>query len=158
MNLSDMGAKIREKRREIGLGQEQLAKLAGLSRVTINQLENGALDDLGYAKLLTILGILGLDCEATPASGLKHPLTIAARTASTSYKETLSPAMLARILRSGDAPQKYYPHLMVLLDETPLAVVIGAVKEASGSVPAKEIMRHLAKWAKEWKTNRRAWV
>jgi transcriptional regulator with XRE-family HTH domain len=158
MNLTDMGAKIREKRREIGLGQEQLAKLAGLSRVTINQLENGALDDLGYAKLMSILGILGLDCETTTANGLKNALTIAARTASTSYKDTLSAVTLARILRTGEAPLKYQPHLMVLLDETPLAIVVGAVKEASGSVPAKEIMRHLANWAKEWKTNRQAWV
>lgn len=61
MNLGDIGATIREKRREIGLGQEQLAKLSDLSRVTINQLENGALDDLGYTKLMS-----GKDCLAKP--------------------------------------------------------------------------------------------
>lgn len=158
MNLKDMGAKIREKRLEIGLGQEQLAKLAGLSRVTVNLLENGALDDLGYAKLMAILGILGLDCKATQADGLKNALAIAARTASTSYKETLSPATLAQILRSGEVPEKYHAHLMVLLDETPLPIVIGAVREVSGKVPAKKIMRHLAKWAIAWNTNRQAWA
>lgn len=153
-----MGVKIREKRREVGLGQVQLAKLAGLSRVTINQLENGALDDLGYVKLMAVLGILGLDCQATPANGLKDALAIAARTASTSYKETLSRDMLAQILRSGEAPEKFHPHLMVLLDETPISIVVGAVKEASGKIPAKKIMRHLSKWASEWKTNRQAWA
>lgn len=51
MNLVEIRDEIQNKRGEAGLLQEHLAKFVGLSRVTINQLENGTLRDLGYTKL-----------------------------------------------------------------------------------------------------------
>lgn len=155
MNLTEIGQQIQTQRQGL-LSQEQLAHFTGLSRVTINQLENGTLADLGVAKLMNVLGVLGMDIQANPAKGLNSALTIAARTISTSYKEAITPAELARILRTGTAPEKYHPHLMTLLDETPLPIVLKAVKEAAGKTPAKQIMKHLARWADEWQTHR-AW-
>ena len=51
MNLAQIGGEIHNKRIQAGLLQAQVAKFAGLSRVTINKLENGTLTDLGYTKL-----------------------------------------------------------------------------------------------------------
>jgi len=160
MRLSEIGARIRKQRSALGLTQEQLARLTELSRTTINQLENGTLRDLGYAKLAHILGVLGLDLQAEPAKGLNHALAVAARTASTSYKTPLSPEILAQMLESGEARPEFRPHLMTLLDETPLPVVVKAVYEAaqhSSTVTPRKMIQHLASWAHELHAHRTVW-
>jgi len=159
MRLSEIGSDIRKQRLEMGLTQEQLARLTELSRTTINQLENGTLSDLGYAKLSHILSVLGLDLQAQPAKGLQHALAVAARTASTSYKTTLSPEVLVQMLESGEARPEFRPHLMTLLDETPLPVVVKAVHEAArnSSTTSRKMMRHLAAWAEELHAHRTVW-
>ncbi|MYN16793.1 helix-turn-helix domain-containing protein [Rugamonas sp. FT107W] len=158
MNLAQIGGEIHSKRIQAGLLQEHVAKFAGLSRVTINQLENGTLKDLGYTKLKAVMDILGLDMETVQPSGLKSALTVAARSISTSYRDVMTPDMLSMVLRSGQAPDQFQPHLMALLDETPLPVVVKAVAEAATpDVPAKKIMKHLSQWAKQWKVCRTVW-
>lgn len=158
MNLAQIGGEIHHKRVQVGLLQEQVARFAGLSRVTINQLENGTLKDLGYTKLKAVMEILGLDMETVQPAGLKSALAIAARSISTSYRDIMTGEMLATMLRSGVAPPQFQPHLMALLDETPLPVVVKAVAEAATpDVPAKKIMKHLGLWAQEWKVCRTVW-
>lgn len=158
MNLAQIGGEIRSKRIQAGLQQEHVAKFAGLSRVTINQLENGTLKDLGYTKLKAVMDVLGLDMETVQPSGLKNALAVAARSISTSYRDVITPDTLSTMLRSGVAPEQFQPHLMALLDETPLPVVVKAVAEAATpDVPAKQIMKHLSLWAKQWKVCRTVW-
>lgn len=158
MNLAQIGGEIHSKRVQVGLLQEHVAKFAGLSRVTINQLENGTLKDLGYTKLKAVMDVLGLDINTVQPSGMKSALAVAARSISTSYRDVITPDMLSMMLRSGVAPEQFQPHLMALLDETPLPVVVKAVAEvATPDVPAKKIMKHLSLWAKQWKVCRTVW-
>lgn len=158
MNLAQIGSEIQRKRLQTGLLQGQLAKLAGLSRVTVNQLENGTLKDLGYAKLKGVMDILGLHLKTSQPTGESSALSITARSVSTSYRDVLTPELLSTMLRSGIAPERYQPHLMALLDETPLPVVVNAVAEAAtDEVPTKKIMGHLQRWAREWKACRDVW-
>ena len=158
MNLAQIGCEIHNKRVQAGLLQAHLAQLAGLSRVTINQLENGTLKDLGYTKLKAVMDIVGIGMETVHSSGLKSALVIAARSISTSYRDVVTPEMLSMMLRSGQAPEQFQPHLMALLDETPLPVVVKAVIEAATpEVPAKKIMKNLSVWAKQWQACRAVW-
>jgi len=158
MNLAQIGAEIQSKRIQAGLLQEHVAKLAGLSRVTINQLENGMLNDLGYTKLKAVLDILSLDMETVQRLGPKSALMVTARSISTSYRDVITPDMLSHMLRSGDAPEQFQPHLMALLDETPIPIVVKAVAEAATpEVPTKKIMKNLSLWAKQWKVCRTVW-
>lgn len=158
MNLAQIGDKIHAARLQAGLLQDQVAKFAGLSRVTINQLENGTLNDLGYTKLQAVMEVLGLDMQTVHPSRMKSALTVAARSISTSYKDVVTADMLKSMLRSGHAPEQFQPHLMALLDETPLPIVVKAVTEAATpDMPAKNIMRNLKHWAKEWKVCRAVW-
>jgi transcriptional regulator with XRE-family HTH domain len=158
MNLAQIGEEIRNKRVQLDLLQEQVANLAGLSRVTVNQLENGTLNDIGYNKLKAVMEILGLDMTTAKSSGVKNALTVAARSASTSYRDVLTPEMLKSMLRSGQAPARFQPHLMVLLDEAPVPVVVQAIAEAATpDVPAKKIMKNLNHWAKQWQVCRTIW-
>lgn len=61
MDMAQIGGEIHDRRIQVGLAQEQLAKFAGLSRVTIDQLENGILSELGYTKLKAVMDVLSLD-------------------------------------------------------------------------------------------------
>jgi transcriptional regulator with XRE-family HTH domain len=158
MDLAQIGNEVHVKRVQAGLLQEHVAKFAGLSRVTVNQLENGTLKDLGYAKLKAVLDVLSIDMATMESPGVKSALAVAARSASTSYKDVLTPTMLSEMLRSGVAPDRFHPHLMAFLDETPLQVVVKAVTEAATpDAPAKKIMKNLSRWAKEWKVCRTVW-
>lgn len=158
MNLAQIGDEIHSKRVQVGLLQEHVAKFAGLSRVTVNQLENGTLKDLGYTKLKAVMDVLGLDMTTVRPARLTSALAVAARSISTSYREIMTPEMLSMTLRSGVVPEQFQPHLMALLDETPLPVVVLAVSEAATpEVSAKKIMKHLSLWAKEWKVCRAVW-
>lgn len=155
MDLAQVGSAVHRARLKTGLLQEQLAKIAGLSRVTINQLENGTLNDLGYAKLKSVMDILSLDMETTSASTPRGALVVAARSISTSYKDVVTPDLLKTMLRSGEAPEQYHAHLMSLLDEVPVPLVVRAVNEAATpDVPVKQIMKHLGLWAREWRACR----
>ncbi len=54
-------------RKERQLRQTDLAAAAGLSRATIDALENGRATDIGVSKLTRILAILGLELTIRPA-------------------------------------------------------------------------------------------
>jgi hypothetical protein len=136
-----------------------LAKSAGLSRVTINQLENGTLVDLGFAKLKAVLDLLSISLQTNQRTPMSNALGVAARSISTSYKETMSKDALASALQSGKVDPKYHAHIMAFLDETPLPLALGAVTEAAtAEVPPKKIVKNLSRWAKEWKACRTVWL
>lgn len=159
MNLANIGKTIHTCRLQKSLSQDQLAKLAGLSRVTLNQLENGVLNEIGYNKLLAILALLELDLEPKAEHGPKNALSVAARSTSTSYKRILSPDKLAEILRSGKMPPQYEPHLMAFLEELPKSVALKAVAEAATpAAPVRKIMKHLQNWAVKWKVPNKSWA
>lgn len=156
MNLAELGRAVKAKREQIGISQDLLAKLTGLSRVTINRFENGTLkSDLGYARIAGVLTVLGMDLQATQAPGLRNALKMAARTISTSYRDVMTPDLLAEILKSGNVPAQFHAHLMALLDEAPVPVVVNAVAEVAENPKAgQQIMKNLSKWSREWKTHR----
>jgi len=158
VKLQEIGAAVKQKRAQLGLLQEQVANLVGLSRVTVNQLENGTLKDLGYAKLNAVLDVLGIDLAAKEASGLSNGLAIAAKSASTSYRAVLTAGDLANVLRTGNVPVQFQPHIMAFLEEAPLPVMVKAVTEAaSQDTPSSKIMKNLQGLAKEWHVCREIW-
>lgn len=57
--LKEIGAKIAEARRPAGLTQAQLARRSGVSRATVDALENGRIGDIGYSRLVRILSSVG---------------------------------------------------------------------------------------------------
>jgi transcriptional regulator with XRE-family HTH domain len=159
MTLREIGQRVRERRETLGLSQERLARLAGLSRATINQLETGTLTDLGVAKLSNLMDIVGLQLAASARQGKGHGLSMASRTASVSYKASLSPDELARALATGHLMPEWVAHVSTFIDEAPLPVVVTAVEEAAqlGGVPPKRVWQHVTRWAHELRSPRAAW-
>lgn len=160
MQITEIGQVVHTRRTVLGLSQIRLAKLADLSRATINQLENGTLKDLGIAKLDTLLGLIGLQLNPAPIPKRKNGLRMAAVTSSVSFRKFFAPNLLLMALRSGKLPKGYEPHMAHLLDEAPLPLIVRIVEEtARGSnVSAKQIWRHLEHWAHELQCTRKVWV
>jgi len=66
--ISSLGHVIAARRREHKLRQTDLAAAAGLSRATIDALENGRASDIGVSKLSRVLAVLGLELHIGPAT------------------------------------------------------------------------------------------
>lgn len=159
MQLAEIGGLVHARRRALGLSQEQLARLAGLSRATVNQLERGALRDLGAAKLIALTGLVGISLSAAVPRPRTNGLKMASVTAGVSQRHGLPPGILAEALRSGLIPAGYEGQVAVLLDEAPLEILVKAVEQSSRGAPAtaKRIWGHLHRWARDFKSVRPAW-
>jgi transcriptional regulator with XRE-family HTH domain len=160
MNLMSIGLLVHHRRQVLGLSQSRLAKLSGLSRATINQLETGALVDLGASKLIGLLDLLGLHLDAHERPQRHDALRLATQTASVSYRQVLKPQDLAAALVAGQLPAQWKPQVATLLDEAPLSLIVGAVEEVASqsSCPTKTLWKHLMKWAHELKSPRQVWA
>ena len=67
MELNEIGIAIRQARKKRGLTQKHLADACGLSRATINALEAGKVQELGFGRVNTLGKFLGLDYSFSPA-------------------------------------------------------------------------------------------
>lgn len=160
MNLADIGHLVHQRRMALGLSQARLAALAGLSRATINQLESGALVDLGAAKLIALLDLVGISLDAGARRAPQHALQSVSQTASVSYKTVLDPAALAAALVDGQLPAPITPHVATLLDEAPLSLIVAAVEEVSAQShrAPKLLWKHLIAWAHALHSPREVWA
>ena len=135
MYLAQIGSALREARRAMGLTQADLATRVGLSRTTVNQLERGALSDLGARKLGEVLACVGLRLDVVPdGSRTRHQrdyLRLACISANVSFREPISPDTLAKALLTGKAPADRHPHLRVVFDEVPDQIFDGMVDQVS---------------------------
>lgn len=160
LRLDEIGRMVRQRRESLGLSQARLARLAGLSRTTINQLETGTIVDLGVNKLSQLLDLLGFSLRAEHETSKGRGLQAVSQTASVGYKRSLTPKLLAAALACGELPAKWMPHVSTMLDEAPAKFIVAAVEEAARSqgVPARLVWRHLLRWAHELKSPRSAWA
>lgn len=133
MNISEVGKSIRVRRLAVGLTQQRLAKLAGLSRQTVQQLETGTIGDLSFGRLVNLLGVLGLNFAppSIKAREKKCGLWMAAKNASVSYRGELTSDELQHALITGQVPANHISYLLHFLDETPLQMVVMAVEETA---------------------------
>lgn len=60
-DLISIGKEIAERRKELKLIQSVLARRAGISRATLDALENGRAAELGFSKITRLLAALGLE-------------------------------------------------------------------------------------------------
>ncbi len=63
ITLADLGLRIVSSRKEKQLTQSELAERAGVSRPTIDLIENGRASEIGYSKLVRILAAVGLELQ-----------------------------------------------------------------------------------------------
>ena len=133
MNIQMIGKEVHARREAVGLTQTRLAKLADLSRQTVQRLEAGTINDLGFQRLARLLGVLGLsfDTPSISARQRKKGLWMAAKTSSVSYRKELTSEKLQHALSSGNVPLGFESNLLHFLDEAPVPVVVMAVEETA---------------------------
>jgi transcriptional regulator with XRE-family HTH domain len=132
LRLQELGYTIRKARLARGRTQADLARAAGISRTTMNQLENGLFPDIGVRRAQAILDHLGLELHVRPVHRRRADYVLMARTvANRSFRAKLSEAELVRVLLTGRIAPRHRPHLRALLAEGPVAVLKGLVDEVS---------------------------
>jgi len=72
--LAFLGAQIAERRKKLKLSQTALARQTGVSRATLDALENGRSGELGFTKLTKLLAALGLELKLQQASSQRPTL------------------------------------------------------------------------------------
>jgi transcriptional regulator with XRE-family HTH domain len=149
MRLQEIGYQVRQARAARGLTQAQLASGAGVSRTTLNQLENGLFPDLGVKKLQVILGKVGLSLtiHASHVNSAPDFIRMACVTANVSYREALTEDQLVRALLTGTIPAGRRPHFRSLLEEAEPAVLQGLVQEIGRWTKPGRVEKNLAKIA-----------
>jgi transcriptional regulator with XRE-family HTH domain len=159
MNIIEIGQKVAQQRVALGISQERLAKLSDLSRSTIHHLEHGTLHEIGAAKLFKLLSLLDIRLKTESEVTKPHALEMASRSASVSYKTTISPQELAEFLITGEVNSNKLAHITTLIDELPLPLIVLLVKETSKKydVPPKKIWHQIYSWAVQTKSPRTAW-
>lgn len=130
--LNELSLLVKSRRAEMGLSQERLATLADLSRMTVNKLETGAIENLSLVKaerLANVLGFgLGVIGSRVP-KGEASALDVASRTASVSYADSIPVETLRSSFLSGVVPPNYIPQMRALLDEAPVGVLSNVAKQ-----------------------------
>jgi len=155
MRLQELGYEIRRARIARGMTQARLAAEAGLTRTTLNQLENGLFPDLGVKKVQAILGRLGLALAVQQAAVRQDFIRMASTTASVSYRSSLTEDELIHALLTGKVPPGKRPHFRTLLDEATPALLKGLISEAGQWTKPGRVERNLAKISREVRSTRR---
>lgn len=69
-----IGRQIAETRKRLKLSQAELSRKAGISRATLDALENARAGELGFTKLTKLLAALGLELKLQAASSQRPTL------------------------------------------------------------------------------------
>jgi len=146
----ELGSTIRAARVASGISQAQLARIAGISRATLNYAEQGR-SALGADALLRILPPLGLSIMSTSTTdeSAQQAVELLASSASVSYKDTIPAAEVQRALVTGNFDNRWLPHIATIVDEASDAMLLRAIREvsAASSMPSATVWRNLKKVA-----------
>jgi transcriptional regulator with XRE-family HTH domain len=74
LDLISIGSRIAERRKTLKLSQAELSRKAGVSRATLDALENGRAGELGFSKVTKLLAALGM--ELTLQMAISKRLTL----------------------------------------------------------------------------------
>jgi transcriptional regulator with XRE-family HTH domain len=164
--IHELSAAVRTRRQEIGISQAHLAKMAGVSRATIIQLEGATIKDLSFSRTAAVLNAIGLGLSISPAHPRLapekprrwSPVEIAARTGSTSYRHVLDPSSLCEALRTGVAPTQFCAHVHALLDEAPLLARVVEQMHADTGMTRGQLWANMRAMARQLSSRREIWA
>jgi transcriptional regulator with XRE-family HTH domain len=74
LDLISIGSQIADRRKKLRLSQGALARNAGISRATLEALENGRAGELGFSRLTKLLAALGLELKLQAATSHRPTL------------------------------------------------------------------------------------
>ena len=165
--ILELSAAVRTRRADMGLTQTALAKLSGLSRATVNQVENGTIHDLSLTRAAKLLDNLGLSLAVTAPRPKRHSQTtpkrsaldIAARTASVSYRVAITADQLREVFTTDCLSTDLMPHVYTLLEEAPVSLLASVVEELhlEKGVERTQVWNKMRELARRLKSSRELW-
>lgn len=166
--LHELGHAVHVRRQEMGLTQEALARLSGLSRTTVVQMERGRVRDLSLQRASRLASVLGLSVQVAglPAPShskqshrMRNALGLAAKSASVSFREQMSATQLRRALVEGTCPRNLEPHLHALLDEAPVSLLADVVEQLhhENGQPREQVWKTMRRLAGQLQGSRDLW-
>ena len=157
MDIYTIGAIIKKERESCGLTQRALAEVSHVSRVTIVNLENGKVGDIGAVKLSDIAENVGASLFSTGKKVDFVKMTLG--NVNTSYKNAMSVSDLEKFMLNGKIQPGLEGQVLHLIDETPTSLVTSAVKQiaAKKNIKAKLLWKNLAKVAADIKSPNKFW-
>lgn len=165
--FAEIGLAARTRRSDMGLSQARVADLCGLSPATVEQLENGSIDSLDWAHAVRLLSVLGLSVHVSNPRSTRHQrergipaLEVAARSASTSYKQSLPAEDLRTALLTATYPQDFMPHVRTFLDEAHVSQIADVVEQLhhETSIHRIELWQSMRDMARAGHTTRDFWL
>lgn len=166
--IQELSSSVRTRRSDMGLTQTVLAKLSGLSRATVNQLENGTIHDLSLTRASKLLEVLGLSvrvAEPRPtrfkSGGSKSSaLELAARTASVSYRLAMDADHLRGALTTEAIAPQLMPHVHTLLEEAPISLLASVVEQLHEElrIDRAQVWKKMRALARQFKSGREFWL
>jgi len=63
LTLSVIGPKLAERRKQLGMSQELIARRSLIGRTTLATLETGNLGEMGFSKLTRVLSVLNMELK-----------------------------------------------------------------------------------------------
>jgi transcriptional regulator with XRE-family HTH domain len=165
--LLELSTAIRTRRSDMGLTQTSLARLSGLSRATVNQVEKGSVKDLGLARVSRLLGVLGLSVQVSaprPKPTVQErkytpALVVAARTASVSYRTPMAAPQLRDALATGEVEASFLPHVRTLLEEGSVTLLAAVVEELHTELGLEraQVWQRMRELARRLQSTRELW-
>ena len=158
MNIQTIGNIIKQERIACGLSQRALAEASHLSRVTIVNLENGKVGDIGAVKLSELADIVGKPIFSNGRS--MDFVSMLLGNINTSYKKTMTKPQLEKVMLKGEALPGFEGQVFHLIEEASPALITGAVKQLASEKVAspKQIWKNLAKLAQEIESPKPFWI
>ncbi|WP_435452645.1 helix-turn-helix transcriptional regulator [Variovorax sp. LT1P1] len=164
--VQELSTLVRNRRKEIGITQEALAKLSGISRKTVNGVETATIKNLSIGIASAVLEALGmrLDVATGEAPGAqappaRSPLEVAAMTAGVSFLPAVEHEELRRALMHGNAPSAIQPHLHALLDDAPMSLLGRIVDQLhrEEAIERRAVWANMRGLARQLKSYRPVW-
>lgn len=162
IKVATVGTLVRAYRRASGISQKNLAGMVGISRATLNYLESGRDIEIGAAKLLALLAVLGVpfglpsevDCASDDAA-----LDEVARAVSGKGRKKLPRKVLVEALASGRVPVGFEPHIAHVVESASEPAVLAMVRavSASAGMPAAAVWKNGRSLAASVGSSRKVW-
>lgn len=160
MKVAAVGSVVRAYRKASGISQKDLAAMVGISRATLNYLESGRDLEIGAAKLLALLDLLGIPFHMPEGVERAHDDEVLERAAKAAGgKPKLVRKVVVEALATGRPPAGFEKPLLALLEQTPepdVLAVVRAVSAGTGQSP-KAIWRSGRALANVLGSSRRIW-
>lgn len=162
--LAELSQAVKARRSDMGLTVTAVARLSGLSRATVSSLENGSIKDLSLVRAQRLLEVMGLSLNVPAVHkrlsldplGRRPALEIAAQTSNVSLKTRATATALQPAFLNGAAPEALLPHIRILLDEAPVALLARVADQlnADARVDRKVVWANMRTFAERLQVKR----